>query len=79
MLEAVISLKTFIFVEWRYAELADVPGFTPFLMSCANTALPTKILLRAMSTLHNFLKEVFPEITRKSPRVVHMRPTWGRS
>jgi hypothetical protein len=31
MLEAVISLKTFLFVEWHYAELADVPGFTPFL------------------------------------------------
>jgi hypothetical protein len=30
MLEAVISPETFLFVEWCYAELADVPGFTPF-------------------------------------------------
>jgi hypothetical protein len=34
MLEAVISLETFLFVEWCYAELADVPGFTPFFVSC---------------------------------------------
>jgi hypothetical protein len=27
MLEAVISLETFLFVGWLYAELADVPGF----------------------------------------------------
>jgi hypothetical protein len=31
MPEAVISLETFLFVEWRYSELAGVPGFTPFL------------------------------------------------
>jgi hypothetical protein len=31
MLEAVISLETFLFVEWHYAELADVPGFTLLL------------------------------------------------
>jgi hypothetical protein len=67
MLEAVISLKTFPFVEWHYAQLADVPGLTPVLVSCAKTALPTRILLRAI-TLHNFLKGVFPEITRKSHR-----------
>jgi hypothetical protein len=36
MLEAVISLKTFLFVEWCYAELADVPGFTPFVVSCTD-------------------------------------------
>jgi hypothetical protein len=30
MLEAVISLKPFLFVEWCYTELAGVPGFTPF-------------------------------------------------
>jgi hypothetical protein len=36
MLEAVISLETFLFVEWCYAELADVPGFTPFFVSCTN-------------------------------------------
>jgi hypothetical protein len=30
MLEAVISLETFLFVEWYYAELADVSGFTAF-------------------------------------------------
>jgi hypothetical protein len=34
MLEAVISFETFLFVEWHYAELADVPGFTPFFVSC---------------------------------------------
>jgi hypothetical protein len=33
MLEAVISLETFLFVEWHYAELADVPGFTLFLVA----------------------------------------------
>jgi hypothetical protein len=79
MLEAVISLQTFLFVELHYAELADVPGFTLSLVSCASTALSTRILLCAMSTLHNFLKGVFPEITRKSPRGVHMRPMWGRN
>jgi hypothetical protein len=39
MLEAVISLETFLFVEWNYAELADLPGFTPFFfffVSCTN-------------------------------------------
>jgi hypothetical protein len=79
MLEAVISLKTFLSAEWCYAELADVPGFTPFLVSCANTALPTRTLLRSVSALHNFLKGVFSEINRKSPRGVHMRPTCGKS
>jgi hypothetical protein len=29
MLEAVISLKAFLFMEWCYAELADVPYFAP--------------------------------------------------
>jgi hypothetical protein len=29
MLEAVLSLKTFLFMEWHYAELAGIPGFTP--------------------------------------------------
>jgi hypothetical protein len=32
MLEAVMSLETFLSVELHYAELADVPGFTPFLL-----------------------------------------------
>jgi hypothetical protein len=36
MPEAVISLETLVFVEWHYAELADVPGFTPFFVSCTN-------------------------------------------
>jgi hypothetical protein len=36
MLEAVISLETFLFVEWHYAKLADVPGFTPSFVSCTN-------------------------------------------
>jgi hypothetical protein len=78
MLEAMISLETFHFVEWHYAELANVPGFTSFLVSCANMALPSRILLRATSTLHNFLNGVFLKITKKLPRVVHMRPIWGR-
>jgi hypothetical protein len=63
MLEAVVFLETFLFVGWHYAELADVPGFTPFLASCANMASPTRVLTRTMSTLYNFLKGVFPEIT----------------
>jgi hypothetical protein len=67
VLEAVISLETFLFVEWHYTELADVPGFTPFLVSCVNTALPTRILLRSMATLHNLLKGVFLEITQSHP------------
>jgi hypothetical protein len=36
MLEAVISLETFLFVDWCYVELVDVPGFTPFFVSCTN-------------------------------------------
>jgi hypothetical protein len=36
LLEAVISLKIFLIVEWCYAELADVPGFTPFVVSYMN-------------------------------------------
>jgi hypothetical protein len=36
MPEAVISLEIFLFVEWHYAELADVPGFTPPFVSCTN-------------------------------------------
>jgi hypothetical protein len=31
MLDAVISFETFLFMEWHYAELADVPDITPFL------------------------------------------------
>jgi hypothetical protein len=31
MLEAAISLETFLFVEWHYTELADVSGLTPLL------------------------------------------------
>jgi hypothetical protein len=36
MLEAVISLETFLFEEWHYAEPADVPSLTPFFVSCRN-------------------------------------------
>jgi hypothetical protein len=32
MLEVVISLEILLFVEWFYAELADVPDFTPFFL-----------------------------------------------
>jgi hypothetical protein len=45
ILKAVISLETFLFVEWHYAELADVPGFTPFLVSCSKMALPTRFFV----------------------------------
>jgi hypothetical protein len=34
--EAMISLKTFLYVEWCYAELAAVPGFTPFVVRCTD-------------------------------------------
>jgi hypothetical protein len=33
MLEGVIYLETFLFVDWHYAELANVSSFTPFLTS----------------------------------------------
>jgi hypothetical protein len=36
MLEGVISLETFLFVERYYAELATIPSFTSFLVNCAN-------------------------------------------
>jgi hypothetical protein len=49
MLEAVISLETFLSVEWHYAELADIPGFTPFLVSCTNnTDIPFQHLRSAI-------------------------------
>jgi hypothetical protein len=37
MLEGVISLETFPFVEWHNAGLATAPNFTPFLVNCANS------------------------------------------
>jgi hypothetical protein len=36
MLEDVISLETFPFMERHYAELANVHSFTPFLVNCTN-------------------------------------------
>jgi hypothetical protein len=79
MPECVIYLETFPFVEWHYAELVNVPSFALFLVSCANMALPSRILPLAMFTLHNFPEDMFPHITRKSPRGVHMRHTLGVS
>jgi hypothetical protein len=36
MLEGVISLETFPFVEQHHTELANVSSFNPFLVNCAN-------------------------------------------
>jgi hypothetical protein len=74
----VISLETFLpFVERHYTELANVPSLA--LVNCANMALPSRIPSLAMFTLHTLPEDMFPHITRKSPRGVHMRPTWGVS
>jgi hypothetical protein len=74
MREAVISLKTFLFVEWCYAEPADVPGFTPLFVSCTNntdiqpfrhltTAFMFSLILKIIqiSLLAYYLKEVVSE------------------
>jgi hypothetical protein len=79
VLECVISLETFPFVERHYAELANVPSLALFLVNCANTALPSRILPLAMFTVLSFPQDMFPQITQKSPRKVHMRPTWSVS
>jgi hypothetical protein len=68
MLECVISLEKFPFVERHYAELANVPSLALFLVNCANTALPSRILPLATFTLHTLPEDVFPHITQKSPR-----------
>jgi hypothetical protein len=78
MLECVISLETSPFVEWHYAELANVPSLALFLVNCANMALPSRITLTKF-TLHTLPENIFPPITRKSPRGVHIRPMWGMS
>jgi hypothetical protein len=75
VLECVISLETFPFVEWHYAELANVSSLA--LVNCANTALPSRILPLAMFTLHTLPEDTFPHITRKSPRGLHTRPLRG--
>jgi hypothetical protein len=63
VLESVISLETFLFVEWHWAELADIPRVSPSFVNCANTALPSRILILAMFTLHSFHEDMFPHIT----------------
>jgi hypothetical protein len=77
--ESVIFLETFRFVEWHYAELANVCRSTLLIVSCTNTALPNKMLHLCMFTIHNFHEDMFSHITRKSPKGVHMTPAWGRS
>jgi hypothetical protein len=57
MLEGVISLETFPFVEWQYAELENVPSFTPFLVNCPNnTDIHPFQLLRTAITFSFILK-----------------------
>jgi hypothetical protein len=77
VLECVISLETFPFVERHYAELANVPSLA--LVKCANMALPSRILPLTVFTLHTLPEDMFPHITRKSSRGAHMRPAWGES
>jgi hypothetical protein len=77
--ESVISPETFPFVEQHYTEFANVPRFDPFFVNCANTAWPSRILPLALFAFHNLREDMFPHITRKSPRGVHMRPTWSWS
>jgi hypothetical protein len=79
VVESVIFLETFPFMEWHYAELANVCSATLFIVSCTNTALPNRMLHLCMLTLHSFHKDMFSHITRKSPRGVRMRSAWGRS
>jgi hypothetical protein len=61
MLERLISLETFPFVERHYAELVNVPSLA--LLNCANIALPSRILPLAMFTLHTLPEDMFPHIT----------------
>jgi hypothetical protein len=74
MLEGVISLETFPFVERHYAEHANVPSFTPFLVNCANntdihlfqhlrTANIFSLILKIIpiSPLHNISKNLSPK------------------
>jgi hypothetical protein len=77
VLESVISLETFPFVKRHYTEFTHVGSFTPLLVYCAHMALPTGILLLWMLALHNSHKGMFPHITRKPPRGVHMRQSMG--
>jgi hypothetical protein len=42
VLESVTFLETFPFVDWHYAELANVLSPTIFIVSCRSTALPNK-------------------------------------
>ena len=38
LFEGVVSLETFLFVEWHFTELANVLIFTPFLARSTNMA-----------------------------------------
>jgi hypothetical protein len=58
VLEYVISLETFPFVERHDAELANVPSFGLFLVNCTNTALPSRILRLAIFTLHILSEDI---------------------
>jgi hypothetical protein len=55
-----------------------LPSLALFLVKCANTVLPSRILLLAMFTLHNFPEDVSTHHL-KVAQGVHMRPTWGVS
>jgi hypothetical protein len=79
VLECVISLETFPFVERHYTELGNVPSLALFHVNCANMALPRRIRSLATFTLHTIPEGMFWHITLKSPRGIHMRPTWGVS
>jgi hypothetical protein len=61
MLECLIYLETFPFVEQHYAELTNVPSLS--LVNCVNTTLPSRILPLAVFTLHTLPKDMFPHIT----------------
>jgi hypothetical protein len=77
VLEGVIFLESFPFVKWHYTKLANIGSLTPFLVNCANMALPSRMLSLAMFSNHNLCEGMYPHITRKSPRGVKMRPAWG--
>ena len=77
VLEGVIFLETFPFVKWHYTELAHVGSSTLLLVLCAHMALPRRVFLLAIFTLHNFHENMFPHITRESARGVYLRPLAG--
>jgi hypothetical protein len=77
VLECVISLETFPFVERHYAELTNVPSSALFLVDCANPALPGRILPLAIFALHTFTRgHVFAYHLKVVQGGSH-GPTWG--